>query len=50
MKWTVDDVVSHLKTLGCPEQAKIFGEQVKSHQCDNLIMENRCLTSSGFRC
>jgi len=28
MKWTVDDVMSHVRTLGCVEQAKVFGEQV----------------------
>ena len=28
MKWTVDDVMSHVRTLGCVDQAKVFGEQV----------------------
>ena len=28
MKWTVDDVMSHVRSLGCTEQAKIFGDQV----------------------
>lgn len=28
MKWTTDDVMSHVRTLGCTEQAKVFGEQV----------------------
>lgn len=28
MKWTVDDVMSHVKSLGCVDQAKVFGEQV----------------------
>lgn len=29
-KWTVDDVMSHVKTLGCADQAKVFGEQVNT--------------------
>ena len=28
MKWTVDDVMSHVRTSGCVDQAKVFGEQV----------------------
>lgn len=28
MKWTVDDVMSHVRSLGCTEQAKIFADQV----------------------
>lgn len=29
MKWTVDDVMSHVRSLGCTEQlAKIFSDQV----------------------
>ena len=28
IKWTVDDVMSHVRALGCTEQAKIFGDQV----------------------
>ena len=28
MKWTVDDVMSHVGSLGCTEQAKIFADQV----------------------
>ena len=28
VKWTVDDVMSHVRSLGCTEQAKIFADQV----------------------
>lgn len=28
IKWTVDDVMSHVRALGCTEQAKIFEDQV----------------------
>lgn len=27
-KWSIDDVVKHVKSLGCTEQAKLFEEQV----------------------
>ena len=29
MKWTIDDVMSHVKSLGCVDQAKVFGEEVR---------------------
>lgn len=28
MKWTVDDVMVHVRSLGCTEQAKVFADQV----------------------
>ena len=27
-KWTVDDVMVHVRSLGCTEQAKVFADQV----------------------
>ena len=29
MKWTIDDVMSHVRTIS-PDQAKVFGEQVRT--------------------
>ena len=48
MKWTVDDVMSHVRSLGCTEQAKIFADQVsevllqndEGQFCQFLLVEN----------
>lgn len=41
MKWTIDDVMSHVKSLGCVDQAKVFGEEVSfSHWFPGEIFIN----------
>jgi len=40
MKWTVDDVMSHVRTLGCVEQAKVFGEQQIDGEAFLLLTQN----------
>lgn len=32
-KWTVEDVKAHMTSLGCPEQAKLFAEEVCIFLC-----------------
>lgn len=39
-KWTVDDVMSHVKTLGCADQAKVFGEQQIDGEAFLLLTQN----------
>lgn len=29
MSWSTDDVASHVRSIGCADQAKIFSEQVR---------------------
>ncbi|XP_078362086.1 lethal(3)malignant brain tumor-like protein 4 [Oculina patagonica] len=40
MKWTVDDVMSHVRSLGCTEQAKIFGDQQIDGEAFLLMTQN----------
>lgn len=40
MKWTVDDVMSHVRSLGCVDQAKVFGEQQIDGEAFLLLTQN----------
>nr|XP_058973219.1 lethal(3)malignant brain tumor-like protein 3 [Pocillopora verrucosa]XP_058973220.1 lethal(3)malignant brain tumor-like protein 3 [Pocillopora verrucosa]XP_058973221.1 lethal(3)malignant brain tumor-like protein 3 [Pocillopora verrucosa] len=40
IKWTVDDVMSHVRALGCTEQAKIFGDQLIDGEAFLLLTQN----------
>ena len=41
MKWTVDDVMSHVRSLGCVDQAKVFGEQVSHTVIGYVILSGQ---------
>jgi len=40
MKWTVDDVMSHVRSLGCTKQAKIFADQQIDGEAFLLLTQN----------
>ncbi|KAK2562372.1 Lethal(3)malignant brain tumor-like protein 1 [Acropora cervicornis] len=40
MKWTIDDVMSHVKSLGCVDQAKVFGEELIDGEAFLLLTQN----------
>ncbi|KAJ7374051.1 lethal(3)malignant brain tumor-like protein [Desmophyllum pertusum] len=40
IKWTVDDVMSHVRSLGCTEQAKIFADQQIDGEAFLLLTQN----------
>lgn len=30
LRWNIDDVANHVRSIGCADQAKIFSEQVRT--------------------
>ena len=41
--WSVNDVADHMRSLGCPEQAKIFTEEVRFCILNKFLNQKRCV-------